>query len=89
MGKVGSFVGAWAFPPIINAFGGDTTTRGNTGPFWIVSGLALLSAAITLFFVEPLVADGMVKEDEEFSDDIFFGLVYRTLRCLFISLSAG
>ena len=66
VGKVGAFVGTWAFPPIIDAFGGDTTTRGNTGPFWIGSGLALLSAAITLFFVKPLTADGMVKEDEEF-----------------------
>ena len=66
VGKVGSFVGTWAFPPIIDAFGGDTMTRGNTGPFWIGSGLVLLSAAITLFFVKPLTADGMVKEDEEF-----------------------
>ena len=65
-GKVGAFVGTWAFPPIIDAFGGDTTTRGNTGPFWIGSALALLSAAITLFFVKPLTTDGMAKEDEEF-----------------------
>ena len=66
IGKVGAFVGTWAFPPIIDAFGGDTTTRGNTGPFWIGSALALLSAAITFFFVKPLTTDGMVKEDEEF-----------------------
>ena len=66
VGKVGAFVGTWAFPPIITAFGGATTTRGNTGPFWIGSGLALLSAAITLFFIKPLTTDGMVKEDEEF-----------------------
>ena len=65
-GKVGAFVGTWAFPPIIKAFGGDTTTRGNTGPFWIGSGVALLSAAITFFFVKPLTTDGMIKEDEEF-----------------------
>ena len=66
VGKVGAIVGTWAFPPIVKAFGGDTTTRGNTGPFWIGSGLALLSAAITLFFVKPLETDGMAKEDEEF-----------------------
>jgi len=65
-GKVGAFVGTWAFPPIIKAFGGDKTVRGNTGPFWIGSGLALLSALITFFFVKPLSADGMAKEDEEF-----------------------
>ena len=66
VGKVGAFVGTWAFPPIIKAFGGDTTVRGNTGPFWIGSGLALFSAAITFFFVKPLTTDGMIKEDEEF-----------------------
>ena len=66
IGKVGAFVGTWAFPPIIKAFGGDTTTRGNTGPFWIGSGLALLSALIILLFVKPLTTDGMAKEDIEF-----------------------
>ena len=66
MGKVGAIAGTWAFPPIVKAFGGDTTTRGNTGPFWIGSALALLSAAITFFFVKPLTTDGMAKEDEEF-----------------------
>jgi len=66
VGKVGAFVGTWAFPPIIEAFGGDSTARGNTGPFWIGSGLALLSALITFFFVKPLSHDGMEKEDAEF-----------------------
>ena len=66
VGKVGAFVGTWAFPPIIEAFGGADTTRGNTGPFWIGSALALLSALITLLFVRPLTTDGMAKEDEEF-----------------------
>ncbi|KAF9645102.1 MFS Git1p-related glycerophosphoinositol and glycerophosphocholine permease [Thelephora ganbajun] len=66
IGKVGAFVGTWAFPPIIEAFGGDTTARGNTGPFWIGSGLALLSAVITLLFIKPLTTDGMAKEDIEF-----------------------
>ena len=56
----------WVFPPITDAFGGDTTTRGNTGPFWIGSGLALLSAAIMLLVVKPLTVDGVVKEDEDF-----------------------
>ena len=65
-GKVGAFVGTWAFPPIIKAFGGADSIRGNTGPFWIGSGLALLSAAITFLFVKPLTTDGMAREDEEF-----------------------
>ena len=30
------------------------------------SGLALLSAAITLLFVKPLTTGGMAREDEEF-----------------------
>ena len=40
--------------------------KGNTGPFWIGSGLAIFSALITFFFIRPLSADGMIKEDIEF-----------------------
>ncbi|KAI0767970.1 major facilitator superfamily domain-containing protein [Irpex lacteus] len=65
-GKVGAFVGTWAFPPIIEDFGGQDSTRGNTGPFWIGSGLAILSALIVLFTVRPLSHDGMVDEDIKF-----------------------
>ncbi|KAJ3510088.1 hypothetical protein NLJ89_g4872 [Agrocybe chaxingu] len=66
IGKVGAFVGTWIFPPIIDAFGGTSTDRGNTGPFWIGSGLAVLSAIITLAFIKPLTTDGMEVEDREF-----------------------
>lgn len=66
VGKVGAFVGTWSFPPIIDSFGGSDSVRGNTGPFWIGSGLALFSALITLLFVKPLTTDGMAKEDIEF-----------------------
>ncbi|EFI27912.1 glycerophosphodiester transporter [Coprinopsis cinerea okayama7 len=66
IGKVGAFVGTWIFPPIIDAFGGPETARGNTGPFWIASGLALVSALTTFFFIVPLTHDGMEKEDAEF-----------------------
>ncbi|KAG8753215.1 hypothetical protein FRC14_006316 [Serendipita sp. 396] len=66
IGKVGAFVGTWAFPPIIKAFGGSSSVRGNTGPFWIGSGLALLSALITLIGIRPLSHDGMQEEDENF-----------------------
>ncbi|KAG6834356.1 hypothetical protein H0H93_010247 [Arthromyces matolae] len=68
IGKVGAFVGTWAFPPMIAAFGGSTSERGNTGPFWVGSGLALLSAIVTYFFVHPLTHDGMAKEDIEFRE---------------------
>jgi len=66
VGKVGAFVGTWAFPPMIAAFGGADSDRGNSGPFFVGSGLAILSLLITLFFIRPLTIDGMSKEDEEF-----------------------
>ncbi|THH01037.1 hypothetical protein EW145_g6988 [Phellinidium pouzarii] len=66
VGKIGAFVGTWAFPPMIDAFGGADTTRGNTGPFWVGSGLAIFSALVTFFFIRPLSADGMTKEDAAF-----------------------
>ncbi|KAF5311976.1 hypothetical protein D9619_003802 [Psilocybe cf. subviscida] len=68
IGKVGAFIGTWIFPPIIDAFGGSDTARGNTGPFWIGSGCAVLSALITFFFIAPLTTDGMEKEDREFRE---------------------
>jgi len=68
VGKVGAFVGTWAFPPMIDAFGGAATDRGNTGPFWVGSGLAILSALITFFFIRPLSHDGMADEDAKFRE---------------------
>jgi len=65
-GKLGAFIGTWIFPPIIKAFGGADTTRGNTGPFWIGSALAMVSALVTLLFVQPLTQEGMAREDHEF-----------------------
>ncbi|KIK62448.1 hypothetical protein GYMLUDRAFT_499958 [Collybiopsis luxurians FD-317 M1] len=67
-GKLGAFVGTWVFPAIIDAFGGSSTARGNTGPFWIGSALALLSATITLFFIQPIQTDGMAEEDALFRE---------------------
>lgn len=55
-----------AFPPIIDAFGGAGTPRGNTGPFWVGSGLSLLSAIVATVLVRPLAHDGMLEEDEKF-----------------------
>ncbi|KAI5120117.1 hypothetical protein M0805_002201 [Coniferiporia weirii] len=68
VGKVGAFVGTWAFPPMINAFGGSTSTRGNTGPFWVGSGLAIFSAIVTFICIRPLSADAMIKEDADFRE---------------------
>ncbi|KAJ7163975.1 putative metabolite transporter [Mycena crocata] len=63
IGKIGAFVGTWAFPPMIEAFGRHDPDKGNTGPFWVGSGLAILSAIVTFFFIQPLDHDGMAKED--------------------------
>ncbi|KAG6886656.1 hypothetical protein C0995_006125 [Termitomyces sp. Mi166 len=60
-GKIGAFVGTWAF-------GGSKSVKGNTGPFWVGSGLAILSALVIFFFVHPLTTDGMEKEDREFRE---------------------
>jgi hypothetical protein len=49
-------------------FGGSSTNRGNTGPFWVGSGLAVLSALITFFFIRPLSHDGLVEEDRIFRE---------------------
>jgi hypothetical protein len=49
-------------------FGGPSSNRGNTGPFWIGSGLAILSALITFFFISPLSRDGLVEEDRLFRE---------------------
>jgi len=68
IGKVGAFVGTWAFPPMIEAFGGADSNKGNTGPFFVGSGLAILSAIITFFFIRPLSHDGMVEEDRLFRE---------------------
>ncbi|KAF8887077.1 MFS Git1p-related glycerophosphoinositol and glycerophosphocholine permease [Infundibulicybe gibba] len=64
-GKVGAFVGTWVFPSVIQAFGGSGTARGNTGPFWVASGVAILSAIVAFFFVAPVSRDGMVEEDRQ------------------------
>ncbi|TFK45738.1 metabolite transporter [Heliocybe sulcata] len=61
VGKVGAFAGTWAFPAVIKDFGSGTLS--DTGPFWIGSGLAVLSAAITFLWIKPLTHDGMAEED--------------------------
>jgi hypothetical protein len=67
IGKIGAFVGVWAFPPMIDAFGGSGSREGNTGPFWVGSGLAILSALITFFMIRPLEPDAMRLEEEKVS----------------------
>ncbi|KZT50562.1 MFS general substrate transporter [Calocera cornea HHB12733] len=68
IGKIGAFVGTWVFPPMIKAFSHDGAdpNRGATGPFWVGSALAILSALIAFFFFNPLEHDGMGANDIAF-----------------------
>ncbi|KAG1859191.1 major facilitator superfamily domain-containing protein [Suillus tomentosus] len=67
-GKIGAFIGTWVFPVMINDFGGSGSAKGNTGPFFVASGLAILSAIIVYFLVTPLDHDGMKEEDAKFRE---------------------
>jgi MFS family permease len=68
IGKIGAFIGTWAFPVMIADFGGSSSPKGNTGPFWVGSGLAILSATVVYFLVTPLDHDGMKEEDAKFRE---------------------
>ncbi|KAJ7465465.1 MFS Git1p-related glycerophosphoinositol and glycerophosphocholine permease [Mycena galericulata] len=68
IGKVGAFIGTEVFPFIVDGFAKKNADRGNTGPFWIGSGLAILSALVTFFFIAPLDHDGMAREDAIFRE---------------------
>ena len=52
---------------MIDAFGGPNSVKGNSGPFYVGSGLAILSALVTFFFIQPLSHDGMQVEDQAVS----------------------
>ncbi|KAI6015012.1 hypothetical protein F5J12DRAFT_781101 [Pisolithus orientalis] len=69
VGKVGAFIGSWVFPQIVDAFGGSQTAKGNTGPFWIGSGLTILSAVVTFFLVKPITDDGLKAEDKAYLEE--------------------
>ncbi|KAF7327429.1 MFS Git1p-related glycerophosphoinositol [Mycena kentingensis (nom. inval.)] len=66
VGKIGAFVRFPSFPPLITAFEKRGANQGETGPFWVGSGLAVFSAIVAYFFIAPLSHDGMAKEDAEF-----------------------
>lgn len=51
----------------IAGFGGSASNRGNSGPFFIGSGLEVVSLLVTYFFIHPLTVDGMRAEDEDVS----------------------
>ncbi|TBU49805.1 metabolite transporter [Dichomitus squalens] len=71
VGKVGAFGGTWAWKRIVSDFGKmhpNDPNIGQTGPFWVGSALAIVSAIITFFFIRPLSHDGMAEEDRKFRE---------------------
>ncbi|ORX40191.1 phospholipid transporter [Kockovaella imperatae] len=68
IGKVGGFIGTYTFQNIINDFAEKKGTISVTGPFWIGSGLAIVSALITFFFIPNIRVDAMKDEDVEFRE---------------------
>ncbi|KAI0370362.1 metabolite transporter [Pilatotrama ljubarskyi] len=71
IGKVGAFGGTWAWQRIVDDFQRlhpNDPNIGQTGPFWIGSGLAIFSALVTFFFIRPLSHDGMAEEDRQFRE---------------------
>ncbi|GAA5968569.1 hypothetical protein JCM11641_007682 [Rhodosporidiobolus odoratus] len=64
IGKIGAYIGTWSFPYMIAAFPeGPSQT---SGPFWVGSGVAFLSAIIAFFLIPEVKTDGMQLEDEAF-----------------------
>ncbi|KWU44597.1 MFS general substrate transporter [Rhodotorula sp. JG-1b] len=64
IGKIGAFAGIWAFPAIIDSF--PAGPKQTSGPFWIGSGLAFVSAIVVLLLIKEIKQDGMRQEDEAF-----------------------
>lgn len=58
--------GVWAFPAIIADF--PAGPKQTSGPFWVGSGLAFLSALIAFFLIPEAKMDGMTLEDERFRE---------------------
>ncbi|BGP19487.1 glycerophosphoinositol permease [Rhodosporidiobolus nylandii] len=63
IGKIGAYVGVWAFPAMQDAFPASQSSR---GPFYVGSGLAFFSALIAFFLIPEAKLDGMTHEDEAF-----------------------
>lgn len=60
IGKIGAFVGTYTFPEIIDAFPDGPSKA--SGPFFIGSGLAILSALIVALMVDEIHPDHMTSE---------------------------
>lgn len=65
---MGAFVGTYIFPHIVAQFKKKSELLGQTGIFYVGSGVALLSATVTLFFLPNIKPDNMVDEDRLFRE---------------------
>ena len=68
VGKIGAFVGSWAFPLIVRRFegrgkGGDA---GMQAPFYIASGLCIISGLLAVFGMRRMGQDVVEEEDVRF-----------------------
>ncbi|KAI9000516.1 metabolite transporter [Trametes punicea] len=71
IGKIGAFGGTWAWQRIVDDFQNrhpNDPNIGQTGPFWIGSALAIVSAIVTFLWVRPLSHDCMAEEDRQFRE---------------------
>lgn len=65
VGKIGAFVGTYAYTPLQDRFPTDSNLH-YSAPFYVGSGLAVLALLLVFFFIPPVVQDGIAKMDEEF-----------------------
>lgn len=67
-GKVGAFVGTYAFPSIQAAGGPEGSNGYLQAPFWVASSLALVSAVVAFFFIPNVGQDTITFEDRQFRE---------------------
>lgn len=63
IGKIGAFVGTYAFPSFQSHYPGVT---GYQVPFWLASSLAIFAGLLALFGLPPVDQEAMQREDFEF-----------------------
>lgn len=72
IGKVGAFTGSYLYTEIQSDLApeGPSNNLYYSGPFYIGSALAIVSAVVTFFFIPQVVKDGMAKTDKEFEGSL-------------------
>ncbi|ORY77342.1 major facilitator superfamily domain-containing protein [Protomyces lactucae-debilis] len=66
IGKIGAFVGSYAFPSIASRF--SSTNAGYKGDFYVASAMAICAAMVAFFFVSELSQECIQQEDCDFVD---------------------